>query len=222
MANIITLENATAENIGNIKNETLRNYTSKIFEYAFNMRQNALRIAAIMAIIQESKDDMLSDYDGKVEVFGENVLGLKRAQTFAYCKVGREFLNSEGKCLITEPTDSAYTMTQLQALLPLGKELADKLANEKVISPTMTVAQLKSAVKENDPKKAEKEAAKQKREKKQQEREDAKAKAEEVIFGKVIHTITVSKKVDGSYIVKMDDEDITTTNIGKYLIKNCK
>lgn len=222
MANIITVDNATVANLDSIANVTLKEYTAKIFEYAFDMRQNALRIAATMAVIQENKDTLLTDYDCKVENFGSEVLGLKRAQTFAYCKVGREFLNSEGGCLITEPENASYTMTQLQALLPLGRELAEKLAQDNVIAPTMTVAQLKEAVRENDPKKEAKEAAKAKREKEKADKEAAKAKVEETLYGKVIHTITIAQKLDGTFIIKCDDEDITNTNIGKYLVKQYK
>lgn len=219
---IITVDNATMANLDSIANEELKQYTAKIFEYAFDMRQNALRIAATMAVIQEHKDTLLTDYDCKLENFGEKVLGLKRSQTFAYAKVGREFLDSDGHALIFEPDNASYTMTQLQALLPLGRELSDRMAKDGTISPTMTVAQLKAAVKDNDPKKDAKAAAKSKREQKQAHIEAEKAKAEEMIHGKVTHTITVAVRPDGKHIVMCNGEDITSTNIGKYLIKNYK
>lgn len=219
----ITLTNMTENNFVHIENEELRVYTQNIVSYAFNMRANALRIAATMAIILDNKDELLGEFDGSFEMFGEKVLGLKRSQAFAYAQVGREFLDKSGNPKLHQPTDARYTMTQLQAMLPLKFDGAQALAIEGEITPEMTVKEIKDVVKAHDPKAKEKNARSQKRAEKAAQREESRMKVDERMHGKIIATIVLRYKEEtGEYIVKIDDKDVTKTNLGRYIIKNCK
>lgn len=219
----ITLANMTENDFVHIENPQLRDYTRHIVDYAYNMRANALRIAATMAIILENKDELLTEFDGSFETFGEKVLGLKKSQSFAYAQVGREFLDQKGISKLYQPDESSYTMTQLQALLPLKFDGAQALAIEGEITPEMTVKEIKDVVKAHDPKAKEKNARSQKRAEKVAQREASRAKVDEQMHGKIIATIVLRFKEDtGEYIVKIDDKDVTKTNLGRYIIKNCK
>lgn len=219
----ITLANMTENDFVHIENEELRVYTQNIVSYAFNMRANALRIAATMAIILEHKDELLAEFDSSFEKFGEKALGLKKSQSFSYAQVGREFLDQNGSPKLYQPTDARYTMTQLQALLPLKFDGAQALAIEGEINPEMTVKEIKDVVKAHDPKAKEKAAKSQKRAEKVEQREAARVKVDEQMHGKVIATIVLRFKEDtGEYIVKMNDKDVTKTNLGRYIIKSCK
>lgn len=219
----ITLANMTENDFVHIENSKLRDYTRHIVDYAYNMRANALRIAATMAIILENKDELLAEFDGSFELFGEKILGLKKSQAFAYAQVGREFLDHEGMSRLYQPEESSYTMTQLQALLPLKYDGAQALAIEGEITPEMTVKEIKEVVKSHDPKAKEKTARSQKRAEKVEQREAARAKVDEQMHGKIVATIVLRFKEDtGEYIVKLNDKDVTKTNLGRYIVKNCK
>lgn len=219
----ITLANMTENDFVHIENSKLRDYTRHIVDYAYNMRANALRIAATMAIILENKDELLAEFDGSFEMFGEKILGLKKSQSFAYAQVGREFLDQNGMAKLYQPDESSYTMTQLQALLPLKFDGAQALAIEGEITPEMTVKEIKDVVKSHDPKAKEKTARSQKRAEKVEQREAARAKVDEQMHGKIVATIVLRFKEDtGEYIVKLNDKDVTKTNLGRYIVKNCK
>lgn len=219
----ITLANMTENDFMHIENAELRTYTQNILTYSYNMRANALRIAATMAIILENKDELLTEFDGSFEKFGRQVLGLKRSQSFSYAQVGREFLDASGSAKLYQPENARYTMTQLQALLPLKFDGAQELAIEGEISPDMTVKEIKDVVKAHDPQANEKAAKSQKRTEKMLQREASRAKVDEKMHGKVVATIVLRFKEDtGEYIVKMNDKDVTKTNLGRYIIKSCK
>ena len=226
MTTAISFENAATASL-NIQNEELKNYTEKIFEYGFNMRQNALRIASILAIVRNNAETLCAEFEGKTASdkftkYGETVIGLKRANLYSYAKVGDEFLNANGETYLYEPEDSSFTISQLQLMLPLGKEKAIELTSNHVITPALKAAEIRQLVKEHDPKKAEKEAKAEKRDKAAKAKEDAKQAAEDAILGKLVATIELRVRTDGRAIVKLNGEDITTTNLGKYIIKNAK
>lgn len=222
-----------------LKNESLQNITDEIFEFGSNMRDAAKKIAARVSYVRKHADTLCDEFEGKTaakrfETWGVQVLGLKRAQLNAFAKVGSELLFLDGTVNIIPSGDVAskatndaneqklielhtlaqdFTMTQLQALAPLGKDKVEELVYDGKVEPSMTVAEIKEVVKENDPKKEFKEAAKKKREETKKEKEQ-KANAT------VLATIKLNELENGSFVVTCNGDDVTNTNLGKYIIKN--
>lgn len=229
-----------------VANEQLQKITDDIFDLGFNMRLVAKQIAAKVAYVRENAESLCNEFDAQTpakrfEVWGTQILGLKRAQLNAFAKVGKELLLTDGTVNILPSVEAAvalskseisekefkslhddsqqFTMTQLQALVPLGREKVEQLVYDGQIKPTMTVQEIKDVVSENDPKKKAKEAAKKKREKDKEE----KAKERQKVHGKTLATIKINQLENESFVVTLDGEDITKTNVGRYLIKNlCK
>ena len=231
--NVMDTTTATS-NIPVIQNEQLQAITVDIFVLGFDMRLVAKKIAAKVAYVRENAETLCNEFDAptaakRFDVWGTQVLGLKRAQLNAFAKVGDELLFSDGSVRILaekaenttglNPDMQDFTMSQLQAVVPLGIDKVDELAYDGKIKPSMTVAEIKEVVKENDPKKEAKEAAKKKREKDKEE----KAKERQKVHGKTLATIKINQLENESFVVTLDGEDITKTNVGRYLIKNlCK
>lgn len=224
---------ATIE-IPTISNPELNVITNDIFALGFNMRLVAKQIAAKVAYVRDNSDRLCGEFDAETpakrfEVWGTQVLGLKRAQLNAFAKVGDELLFSDGTVSIlaskAENLDGInykvqeFTMSQLQTIVQLGVDKIDELVYDGKITPEMTVLEIKEVVKENDPKKAEKEARKAKREQEKKEKQ----KEQQKIHGEEIANIKINRLDNGSFVVTLNGEDITKTNVGKYLIKNlCK
>ena len=224
-----------------ISNPELHTITNDIFALGFNMRLVAKQIAAKVAYVRDNADRLCGEFDAETpakrfEVWGTQILGLKRAQLNAFAKVGKELLLTDGTVNILPPANAAvdltkgkinedefrslhdesqeFTMSQLQTIVPLGKEKIEELVYDGKLKPSMTVLDIKEVVNENDPKKAEKEARKAKRE---QQKEQQK------IHGEEIANIKINRLDNGSFVVTLNGEDITKTNVGRYLIKNlCK
>lgn len=216
----------------NIENDNLRTMTNEILFYAANMRTQAKIIAARLVYIHDYCDELCAEFEGETDAdkfitYGEQILGIKRAQLYAYVRVGQQLLDENGKSVLFIPSGyNDYTMTQLQALLPLSVEKSQELAYDGVIKPDMTVKQIKEIVADNRPDADEKRYAKEekRREKERIEEEQARIEHEEYIkkHGELIASFSVSVKPDNTYIVIMNDDDITASRIGKYLISNVK
>lgn len=213
-----------------VKNDELRSITEDIFEYGLNMRAAAKKIAVKVAYIRDNADTLCSEFEGETPgerfaTYGENVLGIKRAQLNAYARVGNQLLNEDGSSVLYLPAGyDDYTITQLQALLPLSVEKVQELAYDEIIKPDMTVKLIKEIVADNKPDAEQKKYEKEKKQAEKQRIEDEKRKIEEQREleknGNPIVNIVVSVMLDGSYKVVMNDNDITKDRIGKYLIKN--
>lgn len=221
-----TTRAAIITDVPQIANEELKAITFEIFDLGFNMRLVAKKIASKVAYVRDNADSLCGEFDGKTaskrfETWGTEILGLKRAQLNAFAKVGTELLDESGNVRILEHKPQHadvqdFTMTQLQTIVPLGIDKVNELVYDSKISPEMTVAEIKEVIKENDPKKAEKDAAAKKRQAKKAEK-DAEAQR---VHGELIATIKLNKLGNGSFVVTLNGEDITVTNIGRYVIKN--
>lgn len=215
-----------------ISNPELNVITNDIFALGFNMRLVAKQIAAKVAYVRDNSDRLCGEFDAETpskrfEVWGTHILGLKRAQLNAFAKVGKELLlpNGDVSILANSPEKKTnadvqeFTMSQLQTIVPLGIDKIDELVYDGKIKPSMTVLEIKEVVNENDPKKAEKEAKKAKREQEKKEKQ----KEQQKIHGEEVANIKINRLDNGSFVVTLNGEDITKTNVGKYLIKNlCK
>lgn len=235
---IIDVTTSANANIPTLANQELQAITVEIFDLGSNMRIVAKKIAAKVAYVRDNAEELCGEFEGETaakrfEKWGTEILGLKRAQLNAFAKVGDELLFSDGSVRILaekaenqlglNPDVQDFTMTQLQAVVPLGIDKVDELAYDGKIKPSMTVAEIKEVVKENDPKREAKEAAKKKREQAKKEKEEEKQAEQQRIHGKEVAQIKINQLDNGSYVVTLNGDDITTTNVGKYLIKNiCK
>lgn len=214
-----------------ISNPELNVITNDIFSLGFNMRLVAKQIAAKVAYVRDNADRLCTEFDAETpakrfEVWGTQILGLKRAQLNAFAKVGKELLLPNGDVSILADSPERinveaqeFTMSQLQTIVPLGMNKIEELVYDGKIKPSMTVLEIKEVVSDNDPKKAEKEARKAKREQEKKEKQ----KEQQKIHGEEIANIKINRLDNGSFVVTLNGEDITKTNVGKYLIKNlCK
>ena len=211
---IINTSNASIT--ASIENPTLQAYTEDLMAYAYDLKINALRIASTLVCIVES--DCLQEFDNSIVTFGEKVLGLKKSQTYAWLKVGREFLTDHGTSVLAKPEDTEYTMTQLQALLPLTVELAKQAAEDRLIDPSMTVKQLKEYVETHRPdaekvaeRKAKAEEKKLAKAEEEAEKEESDARHENVgktsVF--VCHKLVIGTDDNGDTVIGYDGVDVS-------------
>lgn len=143
-----------------IKNDELRKYANMLVTDCMNIRKNLLHISAIMASIAEKRDTgILEEFDNSILVFAEKRLGLKKSQVYNMVAVGATFLDGNGNVLLPQ-RGGRWNNTQLMALLPMGGkklgpdktlEACQKLVEDKLISPDMTVAEIKKVVNEYRP-----------------------------------------------------------------------
>ena len=143
-----------------IKNDELRKYANMLVTDCMNIRKNLLHISAVMASIAEKRDTgILEEFDNSILVFAEKRLGLKKSQVYNMVAVGATFLDDNGNVLLPQ-RGGRWNNTQLMALLPMGGkklgpdktlEVCQKLVKDKLISPDMTVAEIKKVVNEYRP-----------------------------------------------------------------------
>lgn len=223
-----------------LKNEELQNITNEIFELGSNMRDVAKKIAAKVAYVRDNASTLCDEFEGKsatkrFETWGVQVLGLKRAQLNAFAKVGSELLFSDGSVNLLPSGEEAqkaignkadekrlvelhtiaqgFTMTQLQALSTLGKEKVEELVYDEKVKPSMTVAEIKEVVKSNNPRKSASTFSKKSTSKKSE-------KKGQTANATVLATIKLNELENGSFVVTCNGDDVTNTNLGRYIIKN--
>ncbi len=130
-----------------IENKQLARLTDQLYRIGLNVKKSYLKVASIIHQIDE-KGLAVEQFGGLTE-YGEQVLGLKKAQTYALKSVGERFVNAKTKESIFAREDSDYSVTQLQALLPIkDDELLQEWNANDIINPSMTVTDIKEVVKE--------------------------------------------------------------------------
>lgn len=131
----------------NIENKQLARYTEQLFNIGLNVRKSYLKVANIIHQIDEK--GLAIEQFGNLTEYGEQVLGLKKAQTYALKNVGERFVNSKTKQSTLYHEDKDFSVTQLQALLPVkDDEVLYDWSEKKVINPDMTVNEIKQVVKD--------------------------------------------------------------------------
>ena len=132
-----------------LTNTKLRNYTEQIYKQGLNIKKAFARVATILVKIDDSK---CYEQDGfeSVHDYALQVVGWKHATTSAMLRIGREYI--DGKTLesvLPHVAGNDYSNSQLQALLPLKSvDTAKTLAEREIISPEMTVKEIKKIVKD--------------------------------------------------------------------------
>lgn len=130
-----------------IENKQLARYTQSIFTTGATIKKSYLKIASIIATIDDKK--LYESQFGNLESYGKEVLGLKKAQTYAIRNVGKLFVDPKTKESVLPHDDKDYSISQLQAMLPLKTiENAETLTSEGLITPDNTVKEIKETVRE--------------------------------------------------------------------------
>lgn len=137
-----------------IQNKELKKYTNRIQCLGMNIRSNMLAIAYTIAQIDAS-GCYADDGFESVHEYTEAVCGIKKAQSYAMLRVGRDYLtqvNSKNfavETILDHTSGKDYSLSQVQALLPLkDANKAVELSVNGVISSDMTVKQIKDIVKD--------------------------------------------------------------------------
>ena len=136
------------ENPVELKNAGLKAATESIIAIGGEIRANLYKVAAIMSNVAENK---LYEEDGfkNVTEWAKKCLGFKKSQTYALCKIGKEYTADnmlESKLIHEQNND--FSVTQVVVMFPLGTaEKMDEAIAENDITPDMTVAEIKKKVK---------------------------------------------------------------------------
>lgn len=137
-----------------ITNKKLAEHMATIMGTVLSTEQNGRRVAYVLAEINADKS--YKDDFNTCAQFATSLLGIGKSQAAAIIKVGSWFIkdgNNYETVLKHDMKD--YSVTQLQALLPLkDADIAIRFADEGIINPFMSIKKIKEVVKAyNDEKK---------------------------------------------------------------------
>ena len=202
MADIIKIDSTI---LSHIKSEKLRAYTDMLAKELQNMHVYMLRASVVLVAIDESK---CYEEDGfeSIHDYTNQVLGIKKAQSYAILNVGRNYVDTASmQSVLPHNEGNDYTMTQLQALLPLKSvDTAMQLANDNIINPDMTVKQLKEVVSEYKPTRKKEGDTNSVDEGSEEESEVNTKEPEPVKMYKIEHTIKIGHYETGEPIAIVD------------------
>ena len=146
-----------------IKDDELREYANILLLDATNIRENLLHMSAIMATINARVGNgILAQFDDNIATFAEKRLGIKKSQAYNMVNVGEVFLTESGVPRLSQ-RGGKWSSTQLVALLPMAGRKSSRLTPDETVascqelidngllSPSMTVAEIKEVVKKYKP-----------------------------------------------------------------------
>lgn len=151
MTNETMIERVNISETG-LANKTLNKYVGQIARAALNVQTQAFKVAWIVAQINNEK--LWADDFDSFEQFGEKLLGKKRATLFNMVKVGTDWVTKEGHTIFFDG-ELDYTSAQIYAIMRIktpkecgytAVEKATEWNSQGVISPLMTVEQIKEVV----------------------------------------------------------------------------
>ena len=140
------MEELTSKNLSFI-DEDLKHYTTKIKKCGDNIRKNYIKIAYLLFEV-ESKECYLEDGFESTIDYASQVLGIQKTTAYNMLKIGKEYVAENGERTILTNSGADYSVSQIQALLPLEVEKVKEINDEGVITPDMSVRQIKGIVKE--------------------------------------------------------------------------
>lgn len=140
------MEELRTVNTTNITNKELKGHATKIKSCGTKIRENYLKIARELFEI-ESTECYIDDGFTDTQDFASKVLNIQKTTCYNLIAIGRDFLNEDGTRTALTEKGNDYGVSQLQILLPLGVEKAKELHDDEVISPDMSVRQLKEVIK---------------------------------------------------------------------------
>lgn len=142
---MLEIMNATNKEVS-FTNKTLASATRQIFRLGEDVKKSMFKISLIVADVDGKKaykDDGFKDTISWVR----ETFGFKKSQAYDLLKVGRMWVNPETKESVLPHTDTDFSMSQVQVLLPLDVETAKELTEQGEISVDMTVKELRETVK---------------------------------------------------------------------------
>ena len=135
------------------ENESLKKATEEIIKLQKNVNQSLISVAGISGEVAKSetyKDDGFKN----AQEWLMSTFGYKKSTAYTMVKIGKEYVELEiDGCLPTyktifadNETDRDFTLTQLEKLLPLGKEKIFEMLKDGSIDYDMTVKEIKEFV----------------------------------------------------------------------------
>lgn len=160
-----------------IKNErvymdrNLQDVTNKVYAIGDNIKNEVYKIAWLIAMV-DARGMYANDGFETVHEWTAQAFGFKKTLSYNLLKIGNEYtrevisrkskvtgycsnllpvpvdLDENGNPLPSEPAPiKDFSVSQLSAMLPVGHREAEDLVREQVITPDMTVKQIKDIVK---------------------------------------------------------------------------
>lgn len=139
------MEELTSKKLS-LVDKDLKDYTTKIKKCGDNIRKNYIKIAHLLFEV-ESKECYLEDGFESTIDYASQVLGIQKTTAYNMLKIGKEYVAENGERTILTNSGVDYSVSQIQALLPLGVEKVKEINDEGVITPDMSVRQIKGIVK---------------------------------------------------------------------------
>lgn len=138
-------------------NKDLCNATNKVNKLGSSIQRSLFEVAAIVAEVDRTQ---CYEEDGfkNVHEWTAQAFGIKKTASYSLLKIGKDYteimLNENGKAIaygsnLYHATEKDFSISQVEALLPAGKDLAEDLAATEKVTPEMTVREIKKVVKEH-------------------------------------------------------------------------
>jgi len=140
------MENITV-NFTGITSKALLQETDRILKAGNEVRKNLYKVGVVLNKIND-KELYATDFKNIVE-YSKDVLGLSKAMTYHFLKIGKEFTNPETLQSNLPHDKEDFSVTQVIQMLPL-KSYTDvsNFVIEQEITPEMTCVEIKKKVKE--------------------------------------------------------------------------
>lgn len=134
-------------------NKDLNSATAQIRKVGTKIKEGLFEIAHIIAKV-EAEQSYVMDGFKSVHEWTELEFGIKQSRSYALLSIGKEWtrekLNSKGQIIGYTSAiglDSGYNTTQVEKMLPGGKELAQELDKDGIITPSMSAAEIGRIIK---------------------------------------------------------------------------
>ena len=135
------------------ENESLKKATEEIIRLQKNVNQSLISVAGISGEVEKSesyKDDGFKN----VQEWLMNTFNYKKSTAYTMVKIGKEYVELEVDGCVpiyktifaNHETDEDFTLTQLEKLLPLGKEKIKVYLLTGDLKYSMTVKEIKNFV----------------------------------------------------------------------------
>ena len=135
------------------ENELLKKATEEIIKLQKNVNESLISVAGISGEVAKSKSYEDDGFKSAQEWL-MNTFNYKKSTAYTMVKIGKEYTQLEiDGCLpiyktifADNETDRDFSLTQLEKLLPLGKEKISEMLKDGSISYDMTVKEIKEFV----------------------------------------------------------------------------
>lgn len=153
------------------KDRNLQDVTNKVYAIGDNIKNEVYKIAWLIAMV-DARGMYANDGFETVHAWTAQAFGFKKSLSYNLLKIGNEYtrevisrkskvigycsnllpvpveMDENGKPLPSEPAPiKDFSVSQLAVMLPVGHREAEDLVREQVITPDMTVKQIKDIIK---------------------------------------------------------------------------